>query len=437
MRRVSSLRRAVAGTVAGLPRQFWWLWTGTLVNRAGAFVLPFLAIYLTDSLDYSTAFAGLVLGAVGLGAAVASLVAGVLADRLGRRPVLLWSQLLCALTLFVMAFWTAPAAVLALSVLLGLSSNAARPAFAAMVADVVPPADRVRAFGLNYWAINLGFATAAVAGGLLASTGYRTLFLGDAVTTLLFAGLIWAKVPESHPGLMRGAVARTTSTGSMRDVLQDRVFLTYMGLTFAFALVFMQHMSTLPVQMADDGLSPAQYGVVISLNAVLIVLATVPITRWVERFPTARVLATAALFVAVGFASTAWASTMTAYALTVVVWTIGELIGSSIGPAVVADLSPATMRGRYQGAFTLTFSGAALVAPVAGGWVYDHLGQAVLWLGCGVLCGAAAVGHLLAGPPRARRLAEIRAAEHAPTGAVPAPAPEGVDEAEQAVRPSA
>jgi len=67
-----SLRSAVAGTVAGLPRQFWWLWTGTLVNRAGAFVLPFLAIYLTDSLGYSTAFAGLVLGAVGLGAAVAN-----------------------------------------------------------------------------------------------------------------------------------------------------------------------------------------------------------------------------------------------------------------------------------------------------------------------------------------------------------------------------
>ena len=434
---VSTLRSAVAGTVAGLPRQFWWLWTGTLVNRAGAFVLPFLAIYLTDSLDYSTAFAGLVLGAVGLGAAVASLVAGVLADRLGRRPVLLWSQLLCALTLFVMAFWTSPAAVLALSVLLGLSSNAARPAFAAMVADVVPPGDRVRAFGLNYWAINLGFATAAVVGGLLASTGYRTLFVGDAVTTLLFAVLIWAKVPESHPGLRGGPGAGSTSSGSMRDVLRDRVFLTYMGLTFAFALVFMQHMSTLPVQMADDGLSPAQYGVVISLNAVLIVLVTVPITRWVERFPTARVLASAAVFMAIGFGATAWASTMTAYALTVVVWTIGELIGSSIGPAVVADLSPATMRGRYQGAFTLTFSGAAFVAPVAGGWVYDQLGQTVLWLGCGVLCGAAAVGHLLAGPPRARRLAEIRDSEHEPTGAVPAPAPESLDEAEQAVRPSA
>lgn len=82
-------------------------------------MLPFLAIYLTRSLDYSTAFAGLVLGGVGLGAVVASLVAGVLADRVGRRPVLLWSQVATTLTLTVMAYWTEAAAVLGLALLPG------------------------------------------------------------------------------------------------------------------------------------------------------------------------------------------------------------------------------------------------------------------------------------------------------------------------------
>ena len=138
---------------------------------------------------------------------------------------------------------------------------------------------------------------------------------------------------------------------------------------------------------------------------------------------------------AVGFASTAWASTMTAYALTVIVWTIGSSIGSSIGPAVVADLSRADMRGRYQGLHA-DVQRRGLVAPVAGGWVYDHLGQTVLWLGCGVLCGAAAVGHLLAGPPRARRLAEIEAAEQFRPAHCRRPR-RGRGRAEQAVRPSA
>ena len=411
---MEALRRSFRGTVSGLPTQFWWLWTGTLVNRAGAFVLPFLAIYLTRSLGYSTAFAGLVLGGVGLGAVVASLVAGVLSDRWGRRPVLLWSQVATTVTLTAMAFWTEAAAVVGLAVLLGFFSNATRPAYSAMMADVVPAVDRVRAFSLHYWGVNLGFATAAIVGGALASTGYRTLFLADAATTLVFAVLIYVKVPESHPGLRVGAEAGHGPTGSLLDVLRDRVFVVYMALTFCFALVFMQHMSTLPVQMVDDGLEPSQYGVVISLNAVLIVLVTVPITRWVERFAPAHVLAVAAVFVGVGFGATAWASTMTAYALTVVVWTIGELIASSIGPAVVADLSPESMRGRYQGAFTFTFSAAALIGPVGGGWVYDHLGQTTLWLGCGAISLAGAVGHLLAGPARTRRLAQLGGPATAP-----------------------
>jgi MFS family permease len=220
----------------------------------------------------------------------------------------------------------------------------------------------------------------------------------------------------------------------MLDVLRDRVFIVFMVLTFAFAVVFMQHISTLPVQMVDDGLEPAQYGVVIALNAILIVLVTVPLTRWLQRFPTSSVLALSGLFVGVGFGATAWASTMPAYALTVILWTIGELVGSAVGPAVVADLSPASMRGRYQGTFTFTFSVAALVAPVAGGWVYDHWGSDTLWLGCGAVSVAAAVGHLVAGPARARRLEALRSAEHHPTAAVPVPVPATAQEAEEAVR---
>lgn len=432
-----SVRGALADTVSGLPRQFWWLWTGTLVNRAGAFVLPFLAIYLTRSLDYSTSFAGLVLGAFGLGSMAASIIAGVLADRWGRRPVLLWSQVATALTLLALGFLTSAGVVLVLSTLFGFFSNASRPAYSAMMADIVPSRDRVRAFSLHYWAVNLGFAVAAVLGGLLATSGYRALFVVDATTTLVFAVLVYLRVPESHPGLRTGgepAEGHGAAPGSMLDVLRDRVFMTFMLLTFAFAVVFMQHLSTLPVQMVDDGLKPSQYGVVISLNAILIVLVTVPVTRFLQRSPAPAVLALSGLFVGIGFGSTALASSMPAYAATVVLWTIGELIGSAVGPAVVADLSPASMRGRYQGAFTFTFSVAALVAPVGGGAVYDHLGGTALWVGCGLVSLAGAAGHLLAGPARAHRLAELRTAEHRPTMAVPAPAPATQEEADEAVR---
>lgn len=429
-----SVRGTFSSTVSGLPPEFWWLWVGTLVNRAGAFVLPFLAIYLTQSLHYSTAFAGLVIGAYGFGSMVSALIAGVLADRLGRRPVLLWSQVASAAALVALGLATNQVAVIVLTALFGCTSNAARPAMSAMMADIVAPADRVRAFSLQYWAVNLGFATAAVLAGLLASSGYLTLFLVDAATTLVFAVVVYLRVPESHPGMQGdGAHQPTGDAGSMLDVLRDGTFVTLMVLTFGFAVVFMQHISTLPVQMADDGLVPAQYGVVIALNAVLIVLVTVPLTRRLQHVPSSLLLSVSAVFVGVGFGSTAFASTVPAYAGTVVLWTIGELLGSAIGPAVVADLSPKAMRGRYQGMFTFTFSFASLAAPVGGGWVYDRFGGSTLWAACAAVSLAGAVGHLLAGPARARRLADLRAVEHRASAAVPVPAPGAPEEADEAV----
>ena len=396
--------------MSGLPPTFWWLWAGTLVNRAGAFVLPFLAFYLTDELDLTPSFVGLVLGAFGLGSTLAALVGGVLADRLGRRPVLLGSQLSTAATLVLLGVTTATPAVLVLVGLLGLTSNTSRPAFSAMTTDIVAPQDRVRAFSLNYWAINLGFAIAPVLGGVLASSGYLTLFLVDAGTTLVFAVLVFLRVPESRPEVV---VPDGERPGSMADVLRDRVFLTFVLLTFCFAVVFMQHLSSLPVQMGDDGLSPSQYGAVIALNGAMIVLVTVPLTRWLQAYPRSRVLAVSSVFVGLGFGATAWAGSVPAYAATVAIWTVGEVIGAAVGPSVVADLAPAALRGRYQGVFGFSFATASLVAPLAGGAVYQHLGSTVLWVGAAVLSLGAGVGHLAAGPARGRRLRQLRDVEAA------------------------
>lgn len=429
------LSRVLRPTLSGLPATFWWLWVGTLVNRAGAFVLPFLAFYLTDELDLTPSFVGLVLGGFGLGSVVASLIGGELSDRLGRRPVLLGSQLSTVVTLVALGVTTSHAGVLVLVSLLGLASNTARPAFSAMMTDIVPPEDRVRAFSLNYWAINLGFAIAPALGGLLARSGYLTLFLADAATTLVFAVLVFLRVPESRPEV---AVAEGERPGSMVDVLQDRAFLVVVGLTFLFALVFMQHLSSLPVQMGDDGLSPSQYGAVLALNGLLIVLVTVPLTHRLQAFPSSRVLAVSSVFVAIGFGATAWASSVPAYAATVAVWTVGEVIGAATGPAVIAGLAPAAMRGRYQGVFGFSFAAASLAAPLLGGTVYQHLGATALWVGCGVVSLGAAFAHLAAGPARERRMTALRAVEgrSAPqaTDAVPVPAPADGIEADEAVR---
>src|SRR5690348_15222246 len=161
--------------VGGLPRAFWWLWVGTLVNRTGAFVLPFMSYYLTESLGRSAAFAGFVAALNAAGAAVSAVVGGVLADRIGRRPTMLGANLGSALMLVALGLSHTAALIVVFSFLAGLAGNASRPATSAMIADLVSPADRTRAYALNFWGINLGFAVAMLAGGVLASHGYLLL----------------------------------------------------------------------------------------------------------------------------------------------------------------------------------------------------------------------------------------------------------------------
>ncbi|MFL5361678.1 MAG: MFS transporter, partial [Myxococcales bacterium] len=163
--------RALLHRLGGdLPPTFWWLFAGMLANALATFVFPFLALFLV-SRGFSVARAGLVVSVYGGGSVLAGPVAGALADRLGRRPTLLGALLAGAGMTAVLAVAETPAAIAATALALGLVTFAFRPAAQAIVADVVTPGRRADAFGLLYWANNLGMAIALVVGGALASRG--------------------------------------------------------------------------------------------------------------------------------------------------------------------------------------------------------------------------------------------------------------------------
>ncbi|MGY0060577.1 MDR family MFS transporter [Streptomyces sp. LZ34] len=393
---VARLTQAAKESVSGLPRAFWWLWTSTLVNRLGGFVAPFLAMYLTVNRGYSATYAGLVGALYGLGGAVSALGAGVMTDRLGRRPTLLIAQSATAVSVAVLGFVEHPVAIASVTFLVGMATNGSRPAVQAMLADIVAPEDHVRAYSLNYWAINLGFAFSAAVAGLIAEHGYLALFLGEAMMTLLCAVVVFVKLPESRPareGTAGAAGARQPETG-LGTVLRDRSFMAVVALSFLVATLIQQGFVGLPVAMGASGLSSSDFGLAIAVNGVLIVAVQIPVTRFIERHrePT-RLLVGAALLIGYGFGLTAFAGSVWMYALTVCVWTIGEIINTPIQMGLVARLSPTHGRGRYQGVYVLSWSLAALIAPLAGGAVIDRYGADVLWAACAVVGTLAAAGY--------------------------------------------
>ncbi|RKN17219.1 MFS transporter [Micromonospora musae] len=417
-------------TAGGLPARFWYLWTGTLINRLGSFVLVFLAIYLTQERGFSASQAGLVIGLWGVGGAVGTTIGGTLADRWGRRPTLFTAQLGGAVMMLALGLARPLWAVALGALLLGAFAEAARPAFGAMMIDVVPEKDRLRAFSLNYWAINLGFASAAVLAGFAAQAGYLLLFIIDAATTLVTALIIFTRVGETRRArpVSKGAAA---PTGALRTILADRVFLGFVALNLFAALIFLQHISMLPIAMGDSGLSPATYGTVIALNGVLIVVGQLFVPRLIRGRSRSHVLALAALVTGVGFGLTAFAEAAWFYGLTVLIWTLGEMLQSPSNATLIAELSPGELRGRYQGVFSLSWQIAGAAAPILGGLIREHAGNSTLWVGCAILGGAMAVAHLISGPARERRAVALRsvATPTEPVTVIEPPAPQAAEAA--------
>ena len=145
---LTPLRQRIAAATSGLPRVFWTVWWGLIVNRLASFVLAFLSIYLVRERGFSPAEAGRVLALYGAGMTVAGPLGGLLADRIGRRANMLVALVLGSSSVAALAFARDPALLAALAFLSAASGDLYRPAMSAAVADVVPPIDRPRAYGI-------------------------------------------------------------------------------------------------------------------------------------------------------------------------------------------------------------------------------------------------------------------------------------------------
>ncbi|GAA4555449.1 MDR family MFS transporter [Planotetraspora kaengkrachanensis] len=380
----------------GLPRAFWVLFAGTLVNRLGTMVEPFIGIYLTQARGMSLAAAGLVMTTFGVGSLLSQPFAGWLADHFGRRVTLTGAMIATAVTFIALGYTTSVHGITVAMLVLGLVVDAYRPASQALVADLVSPEDRPRAFGLLFWAVNLGFSIAMVAGGWLAEAGFTTLFWIDAVTCLIFGVLVWRAIPETLPD-------RSEATpGRFADVLRDKAMVAFFAISLTFAFVYLQAYTTLPLAMSDQGMPTSAYGMAMAVNGLLIVVVQPLTNTWLSRRDPSAVLAVGFSVVGVGLALTAAVSSTLGYAATVAVWTLGEVVTAGVAGAIVASLAPAHLRGRYSGLYGLAWSAGGMLAPLAGTRLLA-VSPVLLWLVIGGLALLAAAGQLALGPVIRRR----------------------------------
>ncbi len=397
--------------VGGLPPVFWTLWTGMLVNRLASFVITFLALYLVRERGFNADAAGRVVALYGVGLLLAGPVGGYLADHLGRRRTMMIGLATGGLCVATIGFLRDPAWLAGLAFLSALCGDLYRPAANAAIADVVVPADRARAFGLVYWAVNLGWAISLSVAGFVAERSMLALFLADAATSFAFASIVWRRVPETRPVHHPPA---PVLQGLVR-VARDRAFVTFLAIHLVVLVVFTQFQLAAPLDFAAHGVGPVAFSGLMALNGIGVVVLQPLLAPRLHDYDGARVLALSSVLVGLGYGMNVFAGSLPAYAAGTVLYTVGEVLGFPVASAIVADLAPPDLRGRYQGAFSMSWGLAFTLSPLIGGEVLHRLGGQVLWLGCLALGLLMAAAHLAAGPARRRRLAEIHAA------ATPAP----------------
>ncbi|WP_328299433.1 MFS transporter [Streptomyces sp. NBC_00435] len=373
----------------GLPPVVWTLFAGTVVNRLGYLVTPFLVFLLADR-GITGSDISFVLGALGAGNLLGPAIGGLLADRIGRRPTMLIGLVGSAFAqgaLFLApGIWTMAASAL----LLSAAGATVGPAAYALLADSVDTGWRQRAYALFGWGVNIGTAAAGVLGGFLAAHGYWLLFAVDAGTALVYAAVVATRLREPA----RTAQEKSAGLG-YGVVLRDRLLLALLPVLGIQLFVYSLTEVALPMAVRDSGLSPVVYGALAAVNAVLVVALQPFVTARLAALPQLPVYAAGGALITVGVALTGLADSVAGYVVSVTVWSLGELSVAGIAASVVANLAPATARGRYQGAFSWTWGVSRFAALTAGVTLYTGLGPAALWwtaLVAGLLAAAAMLG---------------------------------------------
>jgi len=397
-------KKGLTALAEGLPPTYWLIWTGTLINRLGGFVIPFLSLYLTARREIPISQATLVVSLFGAGSFLAQLTGGELTDRLGRRPVMLMSFFITPIFMVTLGLANNLVLISVATFIVGFFTDLYRPAVGAAIADLVPPEARTRAYGYNYWAINLGAAIAPLLAGLIADYNYLILFLADAVTTAIFGLIVLFGIHETRPAEAHHAT-HTTIGERMTQLRREPILLIFSLLALFFGMIYMQGMVTLPLDMQSNGLGPQQYGTTIAINGFLIILVTIPISNMATHWPRFETIALSAVLLGLGFGFTALANTLPLYMVSVGIWTLGEIAATAVAPAIIADLSPVELRGLYQGIFGSAWGLAFFFGPLTGGWVFEHLGKNVLWFGCLGLGVLLAICYLLMSAPAKQRMA--------------------------------
>jgi MFS family permease len=386
----------IRSTYREYPSRYWVLVGASFIDGIGStLVFPFFTLYVTQKFNVGMTQAGLVFAVFAVASFIGNLLGGAMTDRFGRRRIVLIGLVFSALSSIALGLVDSMALLFPLVVVVGSLSDLAGPARAAMIADLLPEEQRAEGFGVMRVAGNLAWIVGPTLGGLVATRSYLGLFIGDAISSLITAVIVYRAIPETMP--VEAEVSQHEPIGrtfrGYLEVLADRPYLAFLLISVVMNLVYMQLYSTLSVYLRDvHAIPPRGYGALMSINASLVVVAQFWVTRRTRSKPPMLVMAAGSALYLVGFTLFGVVSTYPLFVVAMLIVTCGEMLVIPVSQAVVALLAPVDMRGRYMGVFSLSWGIPSAVGPWAAGVILDNLNPDLVWYLAGLMSAAAILG---------------------------------------------
>ena len=358
---------------------------GVLVNRAGGFVSAFLALILALR-GISAPDIGVALAVSGGFTIAGAWLGGALTSRLGSKRVIVAAMLGSALVTLALIPASPFPVTVGIVCLIALCNRAYVPAASTMVGSLSPPGQRLQMFSVFQLTFNVGVAVGSALAGYLLTHSLTALLLADAATSACFA-LAALRLPAGTPALLPGP--QVTGGQTRSKIRHDVRYLMFLAGAVLVALAYTQYNGPVPLAFRSHHYNLELLGYLFSANAIAVIVFQLPLSYLARRFPVRVPLALGAVLIGGAYLPLLAGFTVPLLAVSVALWTVGEILYAPTAPTVAAQMSNARNHGTYQGALDVARSAGQAFGPSLGVFVYSA-GASVPWWGCGAFGMAAA-----------------------------------------------
>ena len=381
------------------PNPFKVLVLATFIDRMGGFLLfPFFALYVTAHFNVGMTQVGFLFTLFSAGNIIGGIIGGALADKYGRRAMLLIGLIASGISTIFMGLVNDLNLFYIIATISGLMGNFGGPARQAMVADLLPKEKQAKGFGILRVAVNLSATIGPIFGGFIASQSYLFLFIADAVSSLITGVIVLVVIPETKPEKKEGEVEETImkTVIGYKEVLKDWRYILFLSISGITVIVYMQMNATLSVFLRDVHGFPTEYfGFLLSMNALIVVVFQFWITAKMSKYSPMKVIAVGTLFYMVGFGMYGFISDIYLFYIAMIIITIGEMIEMPMGQTTAAFFAPEDKRARYMAVFGFHWAVPNLFGVLLAGIVMENIGPNWVWYLAGILSLIAAIGFWL------------------------------------------